>query len=145
MSMKNPLTPAGIEPATFRFVAQHINHCATAVPSHQCRLPWIWKLLVSSETSAGICHPTQPLTEMSTRSISCGKGGRYARLTTYHHPCAVVTKFGNLNFLEPSGSVQALPTLMVQATGPPERSETYGFTSNYTIISIVIRISYLTH
>ena len=31
MSMKNP-TPAGIEPATFRFVAQHLNHCATAVP-----------------------------------------------------------------------------------------------------------------
>ena len=22
---------AGIEPATFRFVAQHLNHCATAV------------------------------------------------------------------------------------------------------------------
>ena len=33
MSTKNPLTPAGIEPATFRFVAQHLNHCATAVPS----------------------------------------------------------------------------------------------------------------
>jgi len=32
MSMKNPLTPAGIEPATYRFVAQHLNHCATAVP-----------------------------------------------------------------------------------------------------------------
>jgi len=32
MAMKNPLTPAGIEPATFRFVAQHLNHCATAVP-----------------------------------------------------------------------------------------------------------------
>ena len=31
MSMKNPMTPAGIEPATFRFVAQHLNHCATAV------------------------------------------------------------------------------------------------------------------
>jgi len=25
MSIKNPLTPAGIEPATFRFVAQHFN------------------------------------------------------------------------------------------------------------------------
>ena len=30
--MKNPLTPAGIEPATLRFVAQRLNHCATAVP-----------------------------------------------------------------------------------------------------------------
>ena len=29
--MKNPLTLAGIKPATFRFVAQHLNHCATAV------------------------------------------------------------------------------------------------------------------
>jgi len=29
--MKNPLTPAGIEPATYRFVAQHLNHCTTAV------------------------------------------------------------------------------------------------------------------
>jgi len=25
------MTPAGIEPATFRFVAQHLNHCAIAV------------------------------------------------------------------------------------------------------------------
>jgi hypothetical protein len=34
MSMKNPptLTPAAIEPATFRFVAQHLNNCATAFP-----------------------------------------------------------------------------------------------------------------
>jgi len=28
--MENPLTPAGIELATFRFVAQHLSHCATA-------------------------------------------------------------------------------------------------------------------
>ena len=27
------MTPAGIEPATFRFVAQHLNHCATAIPT----------------------------------------------------------------------------------------------------------------
>jgi len=26
------MTPFGIEPATFRFVAQYLNHCANAVP-----------------------------------------------------------------------------------------------------------------
>jgi len=31
--MKNPLTLAGIEPATYRFVAQRLNRCATAVPN----------------------------------------------------------------------------------------------------------------
>ena len=30
--MKNPVTLAGIEPATFRFVAQRLNCCATAFP-----------------------------------------------------------------------------------------------------------------
>ena len=30
------MTPSGIEPATFRFVAQHFNHCATAVPLAPC-------------------------------------------------------------------------------------------------------------
>jgi len=34
--MTNPLTPAGIESATFRFVAQYLNHCATGVPSYSC-------------------------------------------------------------------------------------------------------------
>ena len=29
---KIPMTQSGIKPATFRFVAQHLNHCATAVP-----------------------------------------------------------------------------------------------------------------
>ena len=29
------MTPSGIEPATFRFVAQHLNHCATAVPTNE--------------------------------------------------------------------------------------------------------------
>jgi len=50
---------------------------------------------------------TQPLTEMSTRSISRGKGGRCVRLTTLPPSCAVVTKSGNLNFLEPSGPLRA--------------------------------------
>ena len=51
---------------------------------------------------------TQPLTEMSTRSISWeGKGGRCVRLTTLPPSYAVVMKSGNLNFLEPSGPLSA--------------------------------------
>jgi len=29
------MTPSGIEPETFRFVAQHLNHCATPTPRYQ--------------------------------------------------------------------------------------------------------------
>jgi hypothetical protein len=53
---------------------------------------------------------TQPLTEMSkwVPGIFPGsKGGRCVRLTTLPPSCAVVTKSGYLNFLEPSGPVQA--------------------------------------
>jgi hypothetical protein len=49
---------------------------------------------------------TQPLTEMSTRCISWGKGGRCVRLTILPPSCAVVMKSGNLNFLESSGPLQ---------------------------------------
>jgi hypothetical protein len=38
---KNPMTPSRIEPASFRFVAQSLNHCATAVPPLWVRVPWI--------------------------------------------------------------------------------------------------------
>jgi hypothetical protein len=36
-----------------------------------------------------------------------GKGGRCVRLTTLQPSCAGVMKSGNLNFLEPSGPLQA--------------------------------------
>ena len=38
---KIPIAPSGIEPATFRFVAQHLNHCATAVTTHLLVVRWI--------------------------------------------------------------------------------------------------------
>ena len=50
---KIPMTPAGIEPATFRFVAQHLNHCATAVPQ---RLPSVLpKMTLRRHSLTKIC------------------------------------------------------------------------------------------
>ena len=37
------MTPAGIEPATFGFAAQHLNHCATAVPLHRIYVQLIFR------------------------------------------------------------------------------------------------------
>jgi hypothetical protein len=34
-SMKIPMTPSGIEPATFLFVTQHLNHYAIAIPERK--------------------------------------------------------------------------------------------------------------
>ena len=50
---------------------------------------------------------TQPLTEMSTRSISWGWRQPMGKADNLPPSCAVVTKSGNLNFLELSGPVQA--------------------------------------
>jgi len=46
---------------------------------------------------------TQPLTEMSTGSISWGKGGRCVRLTTYHHPVLLSRNLGTLISWNPLG------------------------------------------
>ena len=64
---------------------------------------------------------TQSRTEISTRSISWGKGGRCVRLTTLSPSCAVVMKSGNLNFLEPSGPLQACNGTALPFTWLPKR------------------------
>jgi len=46
---------------------------------------------------------TQPLKEMSTRSISWGKGGQCIRLTTYHHPVPLSRNLGTLISWNPLG------------------------------------------
>jgi len=40
------MTPAGIEQATFRFEAQHLNHCATAVPRLGIDVPYILDFII---------------------------------------------------------------------------------------------------
>jgi hypothetical protein len=63
---KNPMTPSGIEPATFRFVAQNLNHCATAVPHFQEVLLFIYSNLYMSCVYvdwllAGTCRILHPV------------------------------------------------------------------------------------
>ena len=52
---KIPMTPAGIEPATFRFVAQHLNHCATAVPIYICIYINNWTSVESRQCEQHSC------------------------------------------------------------------------------------------
>jgi len=68
---------------------------------------WNFSLTQNPSDRTMALGSTQPVTEMSTRSISGRKGGRCVRLTTLPLSCAVVMKSGNLNFLEPSGQLHA--------------------------------------
>ena len=44
------MKPAKMEPATFRFVAQHLNHCATAVTKFNTVVVFITTARLSSHT-----------------------------------------------------------------------------------------------
>ena len=44
---KIPVTPSGIEPVTFRFVAPHLNHCAAAVRVTDIYDPITWDINIT--------------------------------------------------------------------------------------------------
>ena len=48
------MTPAGIEPATFRFAAQHLNHCAT-VTGQRLILIFVISLRIHYAVCACLC------------------------------------------------------------------------------------------
>ena len=87
------MTPAGIEPATFRFVAQHLNHFATAVPTG-CLYPrkysWYSFLLEAESTPGPKCDRKD---SMSMKNSNDTSWDRTSTLTTVppRSPSAEVT------------------------------------------------------
>ena len=76
------MTPAGIEPATFRFVAQHLNRCATAVPFLKCRVG-IFKFTTASSLSiesrlALYSKQESDSYGLRRKGLSCNSRGRQA-------------------------------------------------------------------
>jgi hypothetical protein len=57
---KIPMTPCGIEQSTFRFVAQHLKHCATAVPE-ATNTNSEYVILISFQQQQWLCHLTTTL------------------------------------------------------------------------------------
>ena len=88
------MTPAGIEPATFQFVAQRLNHCATAVHrppssnwSNECVELHLHRHMSSWRHNQAQCHSPNPEvrrnnerkilpTSQWTQSASITKGNR---------------------------------------------------------------------
>jgi len=72
---KIPVTPFEIEQATFRFVAQHLNHCAIAVPKFG-EYNWEYGCFKPS------ARPTVGYPVMSPDPVPCcGKGVRWRSRT----------------------------------------------------------------
>jgi hypothetical protein len=72
-----------------------------------------------------------------------GKGGRCVRLTTLPPSCAVVTKSGRIDFLEPSGPVEAcngtaLPLYLYSPHLLPDFGEIlYRKSAHYTAVHLM--------
>ena len=59
---------------------------------------------------------TQPLTEMSARNISGGKGGQCVMLTTYHYPVPLSPNLGTLTSWNPLGHSRPVTGLYLLIT-----------------------------
>jgi len=104
---KIPMIPSGIEPATFRFVAQHLNHCATAAlgRSYIWVIKWgkrflsivyIWRRVCHSEKLKVKCTLVQALRLRTGRTAYRGSRGI---AVLYRH-------WGSVQAVRPIGGVE---------------------------------------
>jgi len=71
------MTPSGIEPATFRFVVQHLNHCATVIYMYMC----VCVCVCISPFYEGV------LLQKTLTSVDVGVGRKYLeRVQTHRQP-----------------------------------------------------------
>ena len=70
------MTPSGIEPATFRCAAQHLNHCASYRGPHICLkaklISNVWKQNAQKNTSLYVSTKTKGIAHDMTNLILCG-------------------------------------------------------------------------
>ena len=114
------MTQTGIEPATFRFIPQRLNHCATAV------VQWLrccaTNRKVAYSTPAGVSEffidiksfrsHYGPVVDSAPNTYDyqehfLGQRRPVRKSDKLSPSCAVVMKSGNLNFMGPPGSLQA--------------------------------------
>jgi len=104
--MKNPLTPAGIEPATYRFVAQHLNHCATAVPHSDrwhlgktCTKRTWWK----TDVAISSYHRTSSNRCATTNKHACSRHSYYSQAALKFRQCQLwvaIVSYGYVTYDE---------------------------------------------
>jgi hypothetical protein len=95
---KIPMTPSGIDPATFRVVAQRLNNCATACP-HPYRIPLVRgmtrnKQLLIVYITQWIFYVQTTLIWTSDRPVkwtSTWQHTQYAQATDIHVPGGIRT------------------------------------------------------
>jgi hypothetical protein len=72
---KIPMTPSGIEPATFRFVAQYLNHCATISGPRQ----WTYKVNIEAR-SCNSCWSGKAISNTYCECAACNALAPYCHL-----------------------------------------------------------------
>ena len=79
MSLKNPVTPPGIDPRTVQLVVQRLNHYATISSKG--------KILLSSPKCRRLAlEPIQPPIQWVPGALSPQKNSWGVKLTTHLHP-----------------------------------------------------------